>query len=402
VSTRIERSRAQLLALEPPLRRAPDGLEALTPGGDERDALEGLPADALDGARRARDAILAGGAPREEDVGGLEALIFAVRPIVDVNQGSFHIPAGEFAHLNRFRRRIEHAIAATGRVEISGERDYAGTAFLVAPRVVMTNRHVAARFARGLGVAVALSSPVAVDLEREIVSAGAGPTMRVTGVAMIHPYWDMALLAVDEDHGRDPLGLLERPAERGTDVVVIGYPFYDERSAAADLDRLYRGHFGVKRLLPGRLGAAFDYPSFGRQVRALKHDASTLGGSSGSPVFDPELDGAVALHFAGEYGETNVGVPAWELLRDERVCAALGLPAPARKAPPAVADAWKETTSRRAAVPAARPRLGVPVRPRRRRGEGLEVLVTAGPDATAQDHRIDNDEARGNDERKET
>ena len=42
----------------------------------------------------------------------------------------------------------------------------------------------------------------------------------------------------------------------------------------------------------------------------MEHDASTLGGNSGSAVIDLETGEAVGLHFAGSYLQANYAVPA--------------------------------------------------------------------------------------------
>ena len=45
----------------------------------------------------------------------------------------------------------------------------------------------------------------------------------------------------------------------------------------------------------------------------MTHDASTLGGNSGSAVIDIDSGDIVALHFAGEYLKANYAVPMYEL-----------------------------------------------------------------------------------------
>jgi endonuclease G len=49
------------------------------------------------------------------------------------------------------------------------------------------------------------------------------------------------------------------------------------------------------------------------------HDASTLGGNSGSAIIDVDTGDVVALHFAGEYLKANYAIPMYELARDARV-----------------------------------------------------------------------------------
>jgi hypothetical protein len=75
----------------------------------------------------------------------------------------------------------------------------------------------------------------------------------------------------------------------------------------------------VKRLMPGKGEGRRPVASFGREVSAFAHDASTLGAHSGSAVIDPASGYVVGLHFSGRYLETNFAAPAWEMARDHRI-----------------------------------------------------------------------------------
>jgi hypothetical protein len=75
----------------------------------------------------------------------------------------------------------------------------------------------------------------------------------------------------------------------------------------------------VKRLMPGKGEGRRPVASFGREVSAFAHDASTLGAHSGSAVIDPVSGHVVGLHFSGRYLETNFAAPAWEMARDHRI-----------------------------------------------------------------------------------
>ena len=141
-------------------------------------------------------------------------------------------------------------------------------------------------------------------------------------VAMIHPYWDMALLQVDGLTEAHPvLTLAARSANEFKDetVVIVGYPAFDPRNAPEVQDRVFNRKYNVKRLLPGKGGLRRVQESFGNNVLAFTHDASTLGGNSRSAVVDPASGNIVGLHFAGIYLDANFAVPAWELSRDQRV-----------------------------------------------------------------------------------
>ncbi|MEO7327127.1 MAG: DNA/RNA non-specific endonuclease, partial [Minicystis sp.] len=54
-------------------------------------------------------------------------------------------------------------------------------------------------------------------------------------------------------------------------------------------------------------------------LHAVAHNASTLGGNSGSLVVDLDSEKVLAVHFAGEAFKTNWANPTWELYRDARI-----------------------------------------------------------------------------------
>jgi len=272
---------------------------------------------------------LAAGEPLEpEHAAGIEAIILPQeRPVVDVVDGSYEAPGAPFGGLGAgaARKFIEDAIPSIGRIELPDHPSlpYGGTGFVVGENLLMTNRHVAELFALGLGreeLSFRSGQRAAVDFVRERDR----PDTRqfsVAGVVMVHPYWDMALLATEGLGGVDPLRLsVADPGDlRERTVVVIGYPALDQRSDVDLQNRIFRGVFNVKRMQPGLLRDRADIDSFGHAVSAVTHDSSTLGGNSGSAVIDVETGTVVALHFAGIYLKANYAVPSRELARDRRV-----------------------------------------------------------------------------------
>ena len=288
--------------------------------------------------RRAQDALAtlrteAAADPR--NTAALEAIILPrLRPVIDVIQNDFAVTDALWAHLatDAAATHLRHAIPAVGRVELPGQTTpYAGTAFVVGPGLMMTNRHVAAIFAQGLGRSGLSYLPgyrVAANMHREagfVAEDDDKLNLPAPRVRMIHPYWDMALIEVEGLGAIEPLTLsLEAPdAFVGREVAVIGYPALDDRN---DIDlqmRIFRRLFRVKRLQPGKAtGTAQVTDSFGNTVRAVTHDASTLGGNSGSAVVCTMTGRVLGLHFAGRYLEANYAVPAQELGRDRHVRAA--------------------------------------------------------------------------------
>ncbi len=278
-------------------------------------------------ARGAVDKLARAEEPSPAEYFALEAIVLPLeRPVIDVVGGSFGEVPAPFTHLGTgpARQRIEAALPAVGRIGVPTRPalPFAGTGFVVGDGLLITNRHVAELFARGLGreeLAFLPGHAAEVDFGQEL-GGGQGVPFEVRSVLMIHPYWDAALLAVDgldveplELLTADPAGLEDR------EVAVIGYPGFDARNDVELQYRIFRRVFNVKRLQPGRLRGRGKIDSFGNAVDAVTHDSSTLAGNSGSAVIEVETGKVVALHFAGRYLEANFGVPAFELARDGRV-----------------------------------------------------------------------------------
>ena len=228
------------------------------------------------------------------------------------------------------RRRSEDAPLALfpliGRVELPNSPilPYAGTGFVVGKGLVATNRHVAQIFSRGLGLTIRYrGGDAAIDFKRQedTPQDDRSAYFAVRGVEMIHPYWDMALLRVDGLPTDKMLRLSVRSPEMlvNRNIVAVGYPARDDRSDLALQDKIFGGVYYVKRLQPGVVRVRAQVQSFENRVNAMTHDASTLGGNSGSAIIDVDSGEVVALHFAGEYLKANYAVPMFELARDSRV-----------------------------------------------------------------------------------
>ncbi|MGC5345796.1 trypsin-like serine peptidase [Streptomyces sp. DT171] len=262
---------------------------------------------------------------------GLEAIIERfVRPVHLVQRSTFVLPEDGrvtsrkvAARVERARRPLEAAIPCVGRIDL---RDHAmrwvGTGWMVGPRLVVTNRHVAETFARGTGRGFPLrvfgtGRPVrpTLDWYREYRRPEES-RFRVTEVLWIEPDsgHDVALLriAASGEDGEAPppvIALDTAPARVGRWIAVIGYPGYDIRANTADQQRIFDGVYDCKRLAAGLITAVE-----GRDV--VHHDATTLNGNSGSAVIDLDSGKAVALHFAGAAdGRSNMAVPAAAVAR---------------------------------------------------------------------------------------
>jgi len=264
---------------------------------------------------------------------GLEAIVLPRnRPVAFVRGNSYDDLDGPWVSLNDdvVKRRIASLLPLIGRVEVPSSPilPYAGTGFVVGQGLIATNRHVAQIFAQGLGLTIRYrAGDAAIDFKRQVDAPDDERTayLSVRAVEMIHPYWDMALLRVDGLPTDRMLRLSVKSPEELLDrnVVVIGYPARDERNDVALQDRIFNRTYNVKRLQPGVVRARAKVQSFENTVNAVTHDASTLGGNSGSAVIEVDTGEIVALHFAGEYLKANYAVPMYELARDSRVASRL-------------------------------------------------------------------------------
>lgn len=280
-----------------------------------------------------------------EDAMIAEAIIVPLkRPAVLVKDDSFDVKHPDWQFLNDSdqvpRGHILSAIPAVGRINVPSDWSvpYAGTGFIVGENLLMTNRHVAEVFANGLGqgdVALKPGASVNINFKAEHGSFRRR-RVRIDGVRMIHPYWDMALLELEElPDGVTPLSLSQAAPETLFEqpVAVLGYPAFDPRNDSAVQNELFKRIYNVKRLQPGYYTRQSVVRSFDKRVRASCHDASTLGGNSGSAVVDMQSGQVVGLHFGGIYERENYAVPTAELARDPHVVRAGVLFEPATKVP---------------------------------------------------------------------
>ena len=265
----------------------------------------------------------------KNEIFGLEAIVMREnRPVVFVRNGTYDNLGIPWTDLNKpeVKARLNPLLPLVGRVEVprSPILPYAGTGFIVGDGLIATNRHVAQIFAQGLGHTIRFQAgDAAIDFKKEENSPedDRSAYLIVSGVEMIHPYWDMALLRVENLPTNSMLRLSTRsPADLiHHNIIAVGYPARDERNDLALQDKVFEGRYLVKRLQPGVIRDRAQIQSFENQVNAMTHDASTLGGNSGSAIIDVDSGEVVALHFAGEYLKANYAVPMYELARDDRV-----------------------------------------------------------------------------------
>lgn len=331
---------AAAIDLEPPGGAGDEpAMAAAAPGGFSFAPIpEDEPEDPVESVVRGVEEVRRGEMPPPRRLVHLAAIVMRTeRPVFTVSESAFARPDPPWSGLENQLPVLRPRIRAVGRIRANSAPygHVAGTGFVVGPGLLMTNRHVAKYFVEGLGQAeleLDLAEEASCDLDAE---AG-GVTTRILeldGAALMHPYWDVALLRVKGTPLADvePLALAsERVAPIDLyrlPVAVIGYPVeqYLPTTDLRDLRRrLFGDVYGVKRLMPGRMIDRYETttlnPAGGRRtVPAIGHDASTLAGNSGSAVIDVDTGVTLGVHFRGDVLEANYGVPAWELARDPRV-----------------------------------------------------------------------------------
>lgn len=270
----------------------------------------------------------------------LEAIVRRfTRPVHLVQQSTFALDPDDFSHSSEVGHRLtvarpllERVVPSVGRIDVRNhELDWIGTGWMVRPRIVVTNRHVAEEFARaeaGLFVFRRAVDGRTVQALIDWCHEYRQPEeshFHIESVLWIEPETsvDLALLRISAEGraGEAPPPIIElmTPEELGRAgvgawVAVIGYPEFDIRNDTADQQRIFGGVYGVKRLAPGQVTAL-------ASDGLLHHDATTLGGNSGSVVIDLDTGKAAALHFGGFPGERNLAVqaPIVEQILRERV-----------------------------------------------------------------------------------
>lgn len=245
------------------------------------------------------------------------------RPSLPIRNDSFDIPLADYwkARLYPTKSKLDNAIRSVGRIEVPDlNMPYQGTGWVIAPGIIVTNRHVALLFGRrGPGSKFSFKTTpfgdrfhARIDFREEDI-----PTeefeVRIAEILYIarddtnaRTYPDIAFVRAEKPDDRalpPPIPLFNGQAKRDQVVAAIGYPAQDPYNPIADQLRIFGGRFDVKRLAPGQVMDRVDDDTF-------SHDCTTLGGSSGSVILDIATGSAAGLHFAGAFKDANYAVSA--------------------------------------------------------------------------------------------
>ncbi len=221
------------------------------------------------------------------------------------------------------RGLVEPWLRSVGRVEIDDGFDshHGGTGWMIAKGVIATNRHVAEAFSVQRGGQVVFQTnfngnafKARLDF-REEYQDPQQLEIAIDKVLFLQERDpqkpDIALLKlVDDPQLPPPIPILTDGPKPGAPIAVIGYPAYDPRYGIDALEAarsVFGSIYDVKRLSPGQI----------MDVQAntwyFSHDATTLGGNSGSVVLDLASGLAVGMHFRGEFRTSNYAILASEV-----------------------------------------------------------------------------------------
>ena len=261
----------------------------------------------------------------EDDDIAIERIVAHARPVMRIRENKLTgewvgEPESGIWHeaVKAAIERINATVPSVGRIELTNsERPWVGTGWLIDTDIIVTNRHVAAEFARPDGAGSFVfrrgyaSGQISSDIDfREEENRMDEDKHPVDRVLLICDDYDVAFLGIKAAPGK---GSLPRPIQLADRIEVdmtIGAIGYPARDPSIDDQELVRKVFGdvyeKKRFAPGRIRSIDE--------DLLRHDCSTLGGNSGSVLIDFETGKAVGLHFGGFFDNSaNVAVPASKL-----------------------------------------------------------------------------------------
>lgn len=261
----------------------------------------------------------------------LEAIVKTdgTRPSFFIRDGTVDLassPAGDWrSGLEERKEQLELIFPRIGRIDDADQtQGFCGTGFLVHKNFMLTNRHVLQLIAaRDTSGKWNFNHKIFVDFKHEFRSNGTGVKRQLKNVVFAgdtpiasrgeidHHKLDMALIELEPataactPPGNIVLDISTDWPQPGTPIYLIGYPGSPELGVDSFtiLERLFQLQFGYKRLAPGYVVANTE----GLPDWTFSHDATTLGGNSGSLVIKQGRESnSVGLHYGGRSSKTRV------------------------------------------------------------------------------------------------
>ncbi len=219
--------------------------------------------------------------------------------------------------INSSKEKLKGALSSIGKISINGNG--VGTGFLIADNLVVTNRHVLEGISTvdhlgrrtifpsaeiGFGFEYRMDPQSIYKFKPQPIFFGSHNFNNVPK----HDQLDLALIELN------PTGII-LPAPLGLDlseywaaddqfIYVVGYPSRPSIALTQSslLELFFVNQFGFKRLAPGMIQSTSGYPMW-----TGCHDATTLGGNSGSAVLIINNEDFVAgLHYGGTLNGTPI------------------------------------------------------------------------------------------------
>ena len=276
------------------------------------------------------------GVDHDRDV-HLEALVELVgRPVLRLSNGETpfdtqHPGIGTWAGDLMFSFDDIREISKTvGRVDIETANgwQHVGTGFVSGSNQIITNRHVLDAFAEPFPIETGtfemrLTANVSINFDadatddkmrykiKSVISSGRDRIGRFVDLSKL----DMAVLEIETDNGHashpGAFSTEWLPTSGITDVAVLGFPAQPGQAAAPQgqsaaleywqrIRELFQRDFGTKYLSPGKIKLLPGEIEGDTRGWAFSHDATTMGGNSGSVVVSiGDQFGPCGLHFGG-------------------------------------------------------------------------------------------------------
>lgn len=263
----------------------------------------------------------------ETEAFALEAVIQvrgrpALRVLDDHLESTEHFPGSELwqQFIGDYEDTIVAVASVTGGLfvnafETGNPRWLQGSAWLIAPDKVVTNRHVLLPSAGEKLINEGANEVDALVLENFSLDIEFGADNRESSAKVTHrvvgvPYVarrrdpvDVAVLAITPPSNAKPLGLAAAGMAPPRNLYVIGHPAlaagvpYEVKAVFGNPDAKKRVSFGM----------LLDVVQHGN---VLVHDASTIGGYSGGPVMGISNGLVAGLHYYGDPATGNLAVAA--------------------------------------------------------------------------------------------
>lgn len=225
---------------------------------------------------------------------------------------------------------ISELSRTVGRVDIETTSgwQHVGTGFVSGPNQIMTNRHVLDAFAEPFPISpgtfeMRLTANASINFDadaaddkmryriKSVISSGRD---RIGGFVDLSKL-DMAILEIETENGHsshpNTFSTKWLPTSGVTEVAVFGFPARPGQSAAPQgqsaaleywrrIREIYQRDFGTKYLSPGEIKFRPGEMEGDKRGWAFSHDATTMGGNSGSVVVSiGDQFGPCGLHFGG-------------------------------------------------------------------------------------------------------